>query len=128
MRLRELRPVWGGILVVDDEDGVRRVIVRALRGAGHTVHDAGSGEEAAAIAAGIEPLALALVDVAVGPERGPTIARRLRAERPGLRVAYISGQSPEDLVDAAQDGAARFLPKPFGADDVVRFVRELLAG
>ncbi len=115
-----------GILVVDDDDGVRLVISRALRGAGHTVHHARTGDEAAAIAAGLEPLALALVDVALGAERGPAIVERLRAERPSLRIAYISGQPPEDLIDAASDGNACFLPKPFGADDVVRFVQELL--
>ena len=119
-------PATKGILIVDDEDPVRLVIARALRAAGYTVHHASSGEEAAAIAAGLEPLALALVDVALGAERGPAVVARLRGERPALRIAYISGRAPEDLTDAAQDGDAGFLPKPFGADDVVRFVGETL--
>ncbi len=126
MRFEHSAPATAGILVVDDEEGVRQVICRALRVVGYTVHHARNGEEAAAVAAGMEPLALALVDVALGEERGPAIVKRLLAERPSLLIAYISGQSPEDLADAAGDGGARVLPKPFGADEVVRFVREML--
>lgn len=80
----------GTILVVEDEEPVRRVAVRTLTNAGYTVHEAASPAEAQVIFAR-ERIDLLLTDVVMAGMRGPELARVLLTERPDLRVVLMSG-------------------------------------
>jgi CheY-like chemotaxis protein len=98
------------ILVVEDNDAVRELIKRALAPGGSRLLVAGSAAEAAAAAAGTH-LDLLLTDVGLPDGRGTDLAARLRAERPGLRVIYITGWHEHIALDDVPD--ALLLRKPF---------------
>lgn len=106
--LRELR-----VLVVDDEEDVRRGIERLVRGAGATVAGAASGEAALAWLAGNE-VDLVLTDVRMPGLSGLDLLREVRARWPHAEVVLISGFGTiETAVACLQAGAAHFLAKPF---------------
>jgi two-component system cell cycle sensor histidine kinase/response regulator CckA len=112
-------PTQATILVVEDEEPVRRVAVRTLTNAGYTVLEAASPAEAQVIFAR-ERIDLMLTDVVMSGMRGPELARTLQAQRPGLRVVLMSGyHAPEP--GEPQDYPR--LDKPFtraGLLDVIR--------
>ncbi len=105
------------VLVVDDEDSVRTLIVRILEASGHLATQAASAEAAqlAAKADGAR-FDLILTDVVLGSADGLTALDALRGLHPGASVIVMSGYSPtpERVAELARQGA-EFLPKPFGA-------------
>jgi DNA-binding NtrC family response regulator len=59
--------------------------------------------------------------------RGGELARRVRAERRGLKVLFMSGHvDGESLAGDGTEGATAFIQKPFALDDLARAVRALL--
>jgi two-component system, cell cycle sensor histidine kinase and response regulator CckA len=114
------------ILVVEDEPVVRRFVADVLRESGHVVHVTGSAEEGLSLAARPNSsLDLLVTDVVMPQMDGVTLAARIRAHQPKIRVLLMSGY--EDRAAAANDAAAILLPKPFTAaqlrarvDDVLR--------
>ena len=123
------RPSGGRVLLVDDDALVRRQTRRALESAGYDVIDAGCPGDAIAIAcdAGTD-IALLVSDVRMPGMGGPTLARRLRAELPGLRVLFTSGFNDDTLRQhgAGESGAA-FLEKPYSPATLIEKVRAILA-
>jgi signal transduction histidine kinase/ActR/RegA family two-component response regulator/HAMP domain-containing protein len=117
------------ILVVEDEEEVRSLIVDALIGFGYRVLEATSGAEAieewAQQGASID---LLITDMVMpGGMNGLDLASRLKADRPHLRVIYISGY----LADVSRDELSRseganYLAKPFTLPTLARIVREAL--
>lgn len=105
------------VLVVDDEDAVRLLIVRIIEAAGHRATQAASAEEAqlAAKASGAR-FDLILTDVVLGAADGLTVLDVLRKLHPKASVIVMSGYSPtpERVAELERQGA-EFLPKPFGA-------------
>jgi PAS domain S-box-containing protein len=105
----------GSLLIVEDDAGVRAFATQVLRDAGWTVFEAGNPAEALAIAAHeSQPLDLLLTDVVLPGIDGVDLAERLRALRPGLRVLFMSGYTPEEVVaGAALARVDQLLRKPF---------------
>ncbi|MBI5543485.1 MAG: response regulator [Deltaproteobacteria bacterium] len=118
------------VLLVEDEESLRRMARRALERYGYSVLEASSGESALEKARKhggvIEALVTDLVMPGLG---GKPLAEQLRGERPGLRVLFMSGYSTEAIDQAAllADGA-QFLAKPFEPEQLVTRVRRLLDG
>ena len=81
------------ILVIDDEEGIRRFVERVLQGAGYTVVAASSGPEALRAAETIGGLDLIVTDVMMPEMSGCELARRLRLRNPDLKVLYVTGYS-----------------------------------
>jgi PAS domain S-box-containing protein len=118
----------GVILLVEDEAGVRRLARRILERAGYQVLSASDGPEALALAAGRNgSFDLLLSDVIMPGMRGPQVAEALAAGGRVGRAVFISG-NPEGLSDTGPRGISEwaFLPKPFGADELLRVVRRVL--
>jgi PAS domain S-box-containing protein len=103
------------VLIVEDDPGVRSFAAQVLRDAGTIVFEAGNAAEALAIAAReSKPLDLLLTDVVLPGIDGGDLAGRLRALRPGLRVLFMSGYTPEEIVvGAALASDGLLLRKPF---------------
>ena len=116
------------ILVVDDEAGIRALIVKILRRERYRVLEAGSVAEAvAAAAAHGGPIQLLLTDVMLPDRNGRQLATQLLETRPGLKVVYISGFTDDETVrTGAFPRGARFLQKPFTLGALMGTVREAL--
>jgi CheY-like chemotaxis protein len=98
-----------------------------LREAGFEVEAAASGDEALAVAAASAPLDLLLSDVVMPGMSGPELAHRLRGDRSGLAVLYMSGYT-DDVLDASElkNPATGFIRKPFGNAALVAAVVDAL--
>jgi two-component system cell cycle sensor histidine kinase/response regulator CckA len=110
------------ILVVEDEVGVRAVTAGTLSRAGHRVLAAASPAEACAIFdRHAEEIDLLVTDVVMPEMRGPALAQRLLATRPGLPVLLVSGYN--DVEGETDDpGQMMFLAKPFTPSRLVAAV------
>ena len=117
------------VLVVEDEEAIRRVIGVALRLYGYTVLEAGDGSEAIAICErGDPPIQLLITDVIMPLMSGPELALRVTRALPDLKVLFASGYTDRALIHQGlrQPGTA-FLQKPFTPETLARKVREILA-
>jgi len=114
------------ILLVEDEPQVQAVTARILRAFGYSVVTA-HNERTALAQAELHGAAINLVvsDLVLPGVSGTDLVRRLRKPCEHARVLYVSGYSAEH-VGALAEGA-RFLRKPFTADELVTVVRDLLA-
>ena len=115
------------ILLVEDEEMVRRFVRRALLNNGFLVLEAATPEDALAYAAGHEDISLLLTDVVMPRMSGPELAHRLQDTRPELPVLYMSGY-PASLVlpGRAMPAAVRLLSKPFTTIQLIERVQEAL--
>ena len=116
------------MLLVEDEEAVRRWMARTLRERGYSVLEAHDGVAALACAeahgAAIDVLA---TDVDMPRLSGIELARHLSLRRPGLRVLFFSGSSQGRLEGPASCVAgSRFLQKPFAAEALFVALRGLL--
>jgi signal transduction histidine kinase/ActR/RegA family two-component response regulator len=117
------------ILLVEDEDVIRRVVVGALRMNGYTVLEASDGGRGVEICEGEADIDLLVTDVILPVMNGPDLVKRVHAMRPGLPVLFISGYTDRALIHRNQrERGTEFLQKPFRPDDLVRRVREILDG
>jgi len=112
------------ILVVDDEDLVRRSLARILRRHGVEVIEAADGPSALRVVAERSDIELALVDLVMPGMDGEEVLASLRALQPPLDVVVMSGWAREERAKACvQAGAAGFLAKPFAVDDLQRVLK-----
>jgi PAS domain S-box-containing protein len=120
------------ILVVEDAAGVRNLASRVLRSLGYQLLEAENGFEALAVISqqGIHTIDLILTDVTMPKMGGRELVERVRAEHPGTRVVFTSGNPGADAGLKAffsQPGTA-FLHKPFTPTDLACVVRGVITG
>lgn len=117
------------VLVVDDEEIVRRLAARILLTQGYVALEARGGEEAVRmLQRGAQRISGVLTDIAMpgidGRQLGETIARCW----PQVPVLYMSGFPAKRMVnEGALDPRQPFIQKPFTSEQLARKVRELLA-
>jgi len=116
------------ILLVEDEEMVRRMTKLILSQSGYTVLEASNGKEALAVAERHRgPIHLLITDLVMPNLRGRELAERLTAVRSGLRVLFMSGYTEDMVVQQGVESAtANFLPKPFSLASLTNKVREVL--
>ncbi len=116
------------ILVVEDENAVRDVIVRGLRANGYNVIEARSGEDALAVAGDYAaPMHLVVSDVVMPQMDGRELFDHVRAWYPHIRFLFISGYTRGVITGQQLQGPfTGFLAKPFSVDDLCAKVRSLL--
>jgi two-component system cell cycle sensor histidine kinase/response regulator CckA len=114
------------VLLVDDDDAIRRLAKRALTRAGWIVTDACSADEALSL----DPKGTDCVvsDVTMPGLDGPALVRALRVARPKLPAVLISGYADAAQRQALMAEDIAFLPKPFAMADLTRAVRRALDG
>ncbi len=108
------------VLVVDDQDLVRDVMRLSLEGAGYTVLDASSPNEAIALVQTNADVDLLVTDVVMPEMDAFELAARITSEIPGLRILYTSGYT-----DAGAEGP--FIQKPFTPAQLVAKVAAVLS-
>lgn len=115
------------ILVVEDDEPVRRLTLRMLRGCGFAnLLDACSSEEALELVSG-RRVDLLLTDLMMPGLGGPDLVQLLRETWPDLRVVFMSGFTGDELRDReVQIPGAEFLQKPFTPRQLESKVRRLL--
>ncbi|WP_437538704.1 ATP-binding protein [Sorangium sp. So ce726] len=116
------------VLVVEDDDAVRKLIVDVLERRGYGVLSAASGEEALAMLAreGEDAVDLLLTDLVMPGMNGRELAERAVAIHPRARVLYISGYAEDVLAGAEPDRELALLQKPFTPETLAHRLRELL--
>jgi two-component system, cell cycle sensor histidine kinase and response regulator CckA len=116
------------ILLVEDEPAVRAIGRDLLEYNGYKVLDAENGAAAVDVAAGYAgPIHLLLTDVVMPKMGGREIAERLRVERPGIKILFISGFTDDTVVrHGVLEAGVAFLQKPFTLEVLSRKVREVL--
>jgi len=116
------------VLVVDDEPAVRVVTKRILQRSGYAVLEAAGGVEALdTLREHPGPIHLLLTDVIMPEMNGRDVAQRVRAQRPGIRVVYMSAYSPEAIAhEGLLDEGAAFVRKPFESGLLLQTVRRTL--
>jgi signal transduction histidine kinase/ActR/RegA family two-component response regulator len=118
------------VLLAEDEPAVRELTRRTLTSAGYVVIAAGNGAEALRVL-DHHPgkIDLLLTDLVMPGLSGKQLAERVCARRPTIRVVYMSGYVDRQADDQGPDDDGRALvTKPFTRDDLLRAVRDALAG
>jgi len=116
------------VLLVEDEEAVRRGGKRMLETRGYTVHEAGSGIEALEIMEELDGQVDIVVSDVVMPEMdGPTLLGELRKKHPDLKFIFVSGYAEDAFArNLPADAKFGFLPKPFSLKQLAVAVREML--
>ncbi|MBI3299175.1 MAG: response regulator [Elusimicrobia bacterium] len=115
------------ILLVDDDEAVRRIARRVLQSHGYSVLEAGNGEEAVRLAQSHRrALRLLLTDMVLPDFNGTELSRRIAALCPEAKVILVSGYLGGDFGNFVLEEHIPFLQKPFGPSALARLVREVL--
>jgi CheY-like chemotaxis protein len=130
MAPRRSVPSPGPILIVDDEEVVRRTAKSALEQNGYTVLLSENGRRAVDIFAGLsDQISLVLLDLTMPVMGGEEAFRRLRAIRPDLDVILTSGYEESQALESFMgEEIAGFLKKPYAGEELAAMVRSILGG
>jgi len=126
----ELRRGTGVVLLVEDEEGVRRVGERMLERLGFVVRTAVDGEDALRVYADLgDELACVLLDLTMPRMDGEEVFREIRSRNPEAKIVLCSGYSEHEATQRFIGmGLAGFLHKPYGMEDLKAVLRETLGG
>ena len=114
------------ILLVEDEDVVRRLAQRALEAAGYDVLESGDGAGALQLlATTLRTVSLIVTDIVMPGMSGPEVAARAAQLKPGIRVLFMSGYTDVDMSGVHRLGWG-LLHKPFTAAALTERVRSEL--
>ena len=116
------------LLVVEDEEGVRRLMAGLLTTQGYEVLLARSGEEGVAAAeAHLGPIDLVITDVVMPGMGGRQMVEALQRRRPGVPALFVSGYNDDTILQhGVSSDQVPLLGKPFARADLLRRVRDLL--
>jgi CheY-like chemotaxis protein len=115
------------ILMVEDEDAVRKLGRMILEASGYVVLDARNGREGLALCE-IHPgrIDLLVTDVVMPELGGRELAEDAVKLRPGIKVMFLSGHAPDVILKEGVDKGTAFLRKPFAPIELAQKVREVL--
>jgi CheY-like chemotaxis protein len=115
------------VLVVEDQESVRRFTVSVLKNLGYRVLEACHAAEALLLVQAREPIQLMITDVVMPGMTGRELAEKSRLMRPEMSIMFISGYSQDEI---AQRGVLKpgisLLSKPYKPEELAAKVRELL--
>lgn len=115
------------ILLVDDEESVRAIVLKILTRHGHRVLEAEHGAAALRLAAEYAgKIDLLVTDMYMPGLRGPEILETLRQARPEVKVLFMSGYGDEDVARSGVEPGSTFLRKPFTVEELSEAVQKAL--
>ena len=122
--------VQGGterVLLVEDQEDVRKFALLALQAYGYAVITATDGKDALRLMADGPPVDILVTDVVMPVMSGRELAEALRTQYPGLKILFVSGYTDDAVVQHGGLGAdVAFLQKPYTPLAFARKVREVL--
>jgi len=117
------------VLVVDDDEGARKVLARYLKRHEYAVVTASDGQEALELLKGGQSVDLVISDAEMPRMGGRALLAEVSKDRPDLPFLFCSGYSGDTAAGQGLDGPHRaLLVKPFSEDALLREVRRLLGG
>ena len=117
----------GLVLVIDDDENVRRTTTRLVASQGFEVVDAPGGKEALEIFSARPPsFAAVIVDLTMPGMNGRQCVHALRELRPDVPIVVMSGYDESDAPWLASDRITSFLPKPFTGEELASRLRGVL--
>jgi two-component system cell cycle sensor histidine kinase/response regulator CckA len=115
------------VLVVEDAESLRKMIVSMLGASGYNVLEASNGADALSVFAQEGGhIDLVLTDVIMPQMDGKELADRLSLLRCDCPVVFMSGYVEDPVVERVMNGSAHFLRKPFTAQALVEVIRRSL--
>lgn len=109
------------ILLVDDEEVIRNLVMHMLEEQGFVVHSASDGQEALELSRRHPgTIDLVITDVDMPRLKGTDLCPQLLKERPGIKVILMSGAAKSGIINLP------FLPKPFDGEALLARVRAIL--
>lgn len=115
------------VLVVEDNDDVRRLTMRTLQQAGYRVLEASGGARALELVATSERVDMVVTDVVMPQMNGVTLAQEVRSRHAAMPVLFITGYTPEHVLQRQTlDERTALLTKPFKREAFLDQVRQLL--
>ena len=126
------QPVVGGsetVLVVEDDDAVRAIVVDMLTGLGYRVLKAPEAASALTVIDSGVPVDLLFTDVVMpGPLRSPDLAKKAKERLPKLAVLFTSGYTENAIVHGGRlDAGVELIGKPYAKESLARKIRQVLA-
>jgi CheY-like chemotaxis protein len=114
------------ILLVEDDEQVRRFALSQLKSLGYNVLQAHNGVEAMELIEGNERIDLLFTDVVMPGMSGRQLADSARRRRPGLKVLFTSGYNEEAIVHHGRvDHGVQLLPKPYRRRELAKRIRSI---
>jgi DNA-binding NtrC family response regulator len=114
------------ILIVDNEEIIRKMLIRMLQSDGHEVEQAEGAAQAKAILER-KPIDLILMDIYMPEMNGLALMKSINEMYSGIQTILISGRHSMDAEDAARRfGAYTFLKKPFTRSELLKIVKNAL--
>jgi CheY-like chemotaxis protein len=117
------------ILLVEDEDSVRKLALHILKTSGYKVLEAASARDALAIEGDYKgTIHLLITDMVMPRMGGRELSQRLLALRPQIKVIYMSGYTDNSVIhDLTLESGTCFIHKPFSPVVLLQNVRALLS-
>ena len=122
-KIKKIKP---SILLIDDDESIRKNVSRMLEREGFNVKSARDGAQALEKSQ-LRHYDLALVDIRLPDMQGTKLLRMLREENPEIKEIIITGYpSIENAVQAIDDRVDAYVTKPFNSSDLLAKIREIL--
>ncbi|NLS03129.1 response regulator [Rhizobium sp. P32RR-XVIII] len=116
------------ILVVEDDDEVRRMTIESLRELGYTVFEASSGSEALEVLGKNPDIDLVFTDIIMPEMNGRQLADAVNEKWPDVKILYTTGYTRNAIVhNGVLDHGVSLLAKPFSLEQLAHKIRELLS-
>ena len=115
------------VLVVDDEEAIRKLLKARFEREGHTVLTANDAAEAGAVLANNRSVTLIVSDVKMPGKDGITFTKEVKEQHTGMKVIVMTGHGEKSTaIQALRIGASDYLEKPFDMEEMVHAVNRAL--